>query len=562
MPACRSSRRREARRATRGARLSPLTLVLLLLLERTTGVEHAPKEPFLPRLRRRIHGALVEGLRELTRLARHLLRTARGVVVPYLVERPRDFALRPRELARPAAVLGVERLLRRALLRPREETLHLAIERALLLRELLHLLHHLGQARGRLRRVGALAVTRELRGRLAHRVGRLLHGLRRLPALRLRRLARRLLHALLRLLHHLLRARRDERRLLRLLRQSLLRHLHPLLQRRLLGTQGGIVGIALRLRRELFLLGRELHHLLHRLVDRVGELAFPFGHLSLTRTLHRLRRLLHRLRGLFGGITRALLCLLSLLAPLRSLLCVARLAHRLLERGLRAAGLLFGPLRLARAGVRALALEPRAQRLHLLRHVARPLRELLRLLRIGRARARAVGELLLRLRQFLRLVAERLHRALEGGALEHLRALLQLLTHPLLLLGEVGERLPRAVGVEFLRRAFEPLQRRAHLGRHRLAQHPLRVLQLPREGGVERTGRTQTILHLTRRLLQSLHPLLQSPLLLGDLLGLLGRLEAHRCAIATRLRVTRPVRRVGLLIGPILGRSAPIASRT
>ena len=55
----------------------------------------------------------------------------------------------------------------------------------------------------------------------------------------------------------------------------------------------------------------------------------------------------------------------------------------------------------------------------------------------GVAAGHGVGHLPLLLRQLLRLVAQRLHRALERGALEHLGALLQLLPHLLLHLRQI-----------------------------------------------------------------------------------------------------------------------------
>ena len=62
--------------------------------------------------------------------------------------------------------------------------------------------------------------------------------------------------------------------------------------------------------------------------------------------------------------------------------------------------------------------------------------------RDGRMR---IGELTLFLRNLLRLILERLHRALDRRALQHLGALLQLLAQPLLHLGEILERVARAV---------------------------------------------------------------------------------------------------------------------
>jgi hypothetical protein len=80
---------------------------------------------------------------------------------------------------------------------------------------------------------------------------------------------------------------------------------------------------------------------------------------------------------------------------------------------------------------------------------------LLRVLVAIAVRLRGIGELPLAIGDVLRLILERLHRALERGALEHLGALLQLLAESLLHGGEILHCLTSLIAGELLRGVFE-----------------------------------------------------------------------------------------------------------
>jgi glycosyltransferase involved in cell wall biosynthesis len=105
-----------------------------------------------------------------------------------------------------------------------------------------------------------------------------------------------------------------------------------------------------------------------------------------------------------------------------------------------------------------------------------------------RHRRAGVGELPLAIGEILRLVGQRLHRALHRRPLQHLRALLELLAQALLLFPEIPQRLLGILTGEVLRRLLELLHLLEHLGRERVAQHGLRFLKLLCKARVERPG--------------------------------------------------------------------------
>ena len=77
----------------------------------------------------------------------------------------------------------------------------------------------------------------------------------------------------------------------------------------------------------------------------------------------------------------------------------------------------------------------------------------------------------------MRLVAQRLHRALERGALEYIETAIQLVPESLLLLRQIGERLPGIAAPERVRALVEAAQLVAHLRRQRVTEQLLRLMQ-------------------------------------------------------------------------------------
>ena len=155
---------------------------------------------------------------------------------------------------------------------------------------------------------------------------------------------------------------------------------------------------------------------------------------------------------------------------------------------------------------------------------------------VGTVRCRRVGERPLLRRQFLRLVAERLHRPFMRRALQHLRAALELLLHALLHLRQVAQRIARLLAVQLLRRVLELQHLRLHLWRERLAQQRLRFAELPRQRRVERSRRLELLLEILRRVAELLHALRHGALLLREGSRLLRALERH---VPLRLRRRR-----------------------
>ena len=140
----------------------------------------------------------------------------------------------------------------------------------------------------------------------------------------------------------------------------------------------------------------------------------------------------------------------------------------------------------------------------------------------------SVGERPLRLGELFGVVAERLHRALERGPLQHLRALLQLFAHPLLLLGQLLQRLLRFGAAQAIGALVQLLELLLHLRRHRFAQHALDVLHAVRQRRVERVRVLEPVLELLRVLPQGVDLRAELLLIARHLLGLLGLLERHR----------------------------------
>src|SRR5436190_304701 len=550
-------------------------IVAFVLLERAPRVEQTAEELLLPRERAGVETTIVERIGQLPRLACEL----RGAVAPCgvagLLELIGDVPLLPRELprqrlSRPGARAAGHR----------QHPLRLRVELTLLLRHLLHLLEHLADAGRALRAVRAFAVAGQCRRRLGERARGLAQRarlLRRLTVV-LADALRRLRDLRLRLRHGALRARREERALARRALDPLARLVDPLLDRAL--RRSAILALPARPRLLLqrALLMRELHHLLHCLIQLGGQLLLPIVHLRLARVLHRLRGLLHLRRGVTG---LALALLAGLLAGALALSFLARLHRarrathplsRLLRVLLRLAG-----LRRARRGVVL-----RETLLQLLHRIAQPLRTLgqlrrfLRALALGvlplrllalrvlalrflllrflglrcvlsrraialrRSTARRVGECLLLLRQLARFVGQRLHRTLVRRALEHFRAARELFLEPLLHLREVAQRIARLLAVHLLRGILELLHLRHQLGGQRLAEQRLRFAELSRERRVERTGGLELLLELLRRLSELLHAIRHAALLLGERTRPLGALVVHRLlGIRRRARALR-----------------------
>jgi hypothetical protein len=215
--------------------------------------------------------------------------------------------------------------------------------------------------------------------------------------------------------------------------------------------------------------------------------------------LRRLRRLLHLLCGLLGGF-----------------------------RGLRHR---FGAL-----GLHAL---------HVLRHLLQRLRQ-----RVGaggellllRGGARAVGArdllvpALLLLRQLARLLREVVQVAFHCGALEQLFAAFERLAELLLPLGEVLQRVLRALGVEVLQRVPQLLQLLAQFGRERALQLLAHLGHARLKRRVGDAGGLRRPLELGKRLLRLLGLLHELLLALRDGLGLLRLLEGEVLRLLPTLR--------------------------
>ena len=200
--------------------------------------------------------------------------------------------------------------------------------------------------------------------------------------------------------------------------------------------------------RHLPLLLAQLHHLLNRLVELCRRLFLPIVHLFLSRLRQLVRRLLHGLRRF-----------------LRGLLCRLRITGRLLHLPVRRFAVLSRLLGTLRTALRIRLAQPLRQLIDVARE-----RLVLTCQTIGlrlslrcRTVCGAVGQPLLRLRQILRLVTQRLHAAFERGTLQHFSVALELFAQRLLLLREVIERLPRGRLVETLRGLLQLLQPLHHL---------------------------------------------------------------------------------------------------
>jgi hypothetical protein len=112
-----------------------------------------------------------------------------------------------------------------------------------------------------------------------------------------------------------------------------------------------------------------------------------------------------------------------------------------------------------------------------------------------RTAGHALGRPRLRRRQIARVVAQRLHRALERRAAQHLGALLELLAERTLPLGELLQRLAH------LSRSTRRVGGTLHVGEltgelrgERLAEHALHVGELPCERRVDRPRLAQAAL--------------------------------------------------------------------
>src|SRR6478672_118833 len=273
----------------RGRRRFTLALVALFTLERPAGVEHPAQQLLLSFLRRLVHPAALERLGEPPRLGGERVGATGAVGVTELLERTRHLSLLSRERS------GL-RAPRPARARHLEEVRRLAIERALLLRQLLHLLQHVGEAGGGLRGVHALAVADERGGGAGQRVGRVAECILRTSlrrCLRARRLAGRSRTLPPCLGDRGARAAGEERRGAACLLEALARLLHSLLQRALLRPQRARARSRLALFLERALPLRELHHLLDRAIDLAGELRLPGADLLLPRTGERIGGLVH-----------------------------------------------------------------------------------------------------------------------------------------------------------------------------------------------------------------------------------------------------------------------------
>src|SRR5262249_60262362 len=186
------------------------------------------------------------------------------------------------------------------------------------------------------------------------------------------------------------------------------------------------------------------------------------------------------------------------------------------------------------------ALQSVLQLLHLVGEALRASRELTRVVVfLLIRRAAAIRQFSLAIGDLLRLVAQRLHRAFDGCALEHLGALLELFLEALLHRREIFERLLGLVAGQFLRGVLELLHLLHELGRERLTQHVLRLTKLSRETAVQRTGGFELLLEGRRLRLEILDSLGEGALLLGYGPRLFGRLVAHLVLLAPALRFGR-----------------------
>src|SRR5688572_6736708 len=146
-------RRQEQLFARRRLGLALPGVVTLVALERAAGVEHATEQPLLSIDHVRIERAGLQRLRELPRFLCKLLGPPGAILVAHVVERRRDFALLPSDLARLLATLLVE-----LSARPRNQLGGLRVQRPLLLGHVLELLEHLGEPGGGARVLRPLAI--------------------------------------------------------------------------------------------------------------------------------------------------------------------------------------------------------------------------------------------------------------------------------------------------------------------------------------------------------------------------------------------------------------------
>ena len=96
-----------------------------------------------------------------------------------------------------------------------------------------------------------------------------------------------------------------------------------------------------------------------------------------------------------------------------------------------------------------------------------------------------VRKLLLGFCQLFCIIAQGAHRTFERGPLEHLCAFFELLTHLLLLRGQLLHRLLRFGATQSFGAFFERLQLLLHFRRHRFAQHLLHIAHACRQRRVE-----------------------------------------------------------------------------
>ena len=203
----------------------------------------------------------------------------------------------------------------------------------------------------------------------------------------------------------------------------------------------------------------------------------------------------------------------------------------------------LGGTRLGGARLRPGLLEPLGQRLHLALELTGPVGQFLG------ARGRPVAGLpfpltlsltplhpvsrpLLRLRQLLRLIAQRLHGPFKGRALQHLGTLFQLLAHLLLLLAQLLHRFLRVRTTESVSVLVELLKLLLHLRGHRVAQHFLNVLHARGQRRVERIGIFQPRLELLGVLTQRINFGTELLLVARELLRFFRRGKAHGLALA------------------------------
>jgi hypothetical protein len=156
------------------------------------------------------------------------------------------------------------------------------------------------------------------------------------------------------------------------------------------------------------------------------------------------------------------------------------------------------------------------------------------------------------------------------GALQHLRAALELLLEALLQLREVAQRVARTLAVHLLRRGLELLHLRHELGRQSLSQQRLCLAELAGERAVQCSGGLELLLELLRRLPQLLHAIGHRALLLREGASLLGALVVHRllilrariAALLSALRAAIACLRVGRFVGALRERLLRRGSRT